>query len=375
MKIAMVSPQVDPVTGTDASSTHLTELSCELARHRHSVTLYVRQTDPELRGRVRLAPGVTVDRIPAGPARRLDPAELGAHVQAFQQGLADRWAAAPPDVVHAYSWAGGLAALAGAGGLPVVQSHDLPEPSALGPQQLRLERAIGRSARSVIAACAAEREELVRLGVARPRIHIVPEGVDFGRFGPKGPSYPRGDRARLLMLSLHGVETAISALPRIPKAELVVAGGPPCEDLEADPEVHRLRILAKELGVGDRVVFLGRITRPNVPSLVRSADLVLALPQHDLYGTIALEAMACGIPVVATAVGGNLDTVVDGVTGLLVPPGHARALAIKVRTLLDDPVRQVAYGIAGADRAVSRHTWERVAAETVRTYERALLPA
>jgi glycosyltransferase involved in cell wall biosynthesis len=277
--------------------------------------------------------------------------------------------------VHAHSWAGGLAALAGAGGLPVVQSHQLPEPSALGPQRLRLERAIGRSVRSVIAACTAEREELVRLGVARPSIHVVPEGVDVGRFAPKGPSCPRGDRARLLMLSLHGVEMAISALPSILEAELVVAGGPPREELEADPQVHRLRILAKELGVGDRVVFLGRITRPEVPSLVRSVDLVLALPRHDPYGTIAVEAMACGIPVVATAVGGNLDTVVDGVTGLLVPPGHPRALATKVRMLLADPVRQVAYGIAGADRAAARHAWERVAAETVRTYERALLPA
>jgi glycosyltransferase involved in cell wall biosynthesis len=85
--------------------------------------------------------------------------------------------------------------------------------------------------------------------------------------------------------------------------------------------------------------------------------------------------MACGVPVVATAVGGNLDTVVEGVTGLLVPPDHPRVLAAKVRGLLEDSVRQVAYGIAGADRVVSRHTWERVAAETVRTYERALLPA
>lgn len=375
MKVAMVSPHADPVAGTDALSNHLTELSRELARGRHSVTLYVRQNEPDGRGRVRLAPGVTVERIPAGPPRPLGTDELRSHVRDFQLGLAERWADSPPDVVHAHSWAGGLAALAAGRDLPLVHSHHLHEPPQLKSDQMKLERALGRSARAVIAACGAEREELVRMGVARPRIQVVPGGVDVQRFGPKGPVHPRGERRRLVMLSLAGADNAIEALPRIPETELVIAGGPPREELEGDAEAYRLRILAKECGVGDRVLFLGRIPDPAVPSLIRSADLVLALPDYEPYGSIVLEAMACGVPVVATAVGGHFDTVVDGVTGLLVPPGRPQALATKVRTLLDDPIRRIAFGIAGTDRASSRHTWGRVAAETLRTYEEALTPA
>jgi glycosyltransferase involved in cell wall biosynthesis len=305
----------------------------------------------------------------------------------FGGHLARRWADDPPDVAHAHFWMSGLATLQAAApyDIPVVQTYH-----ALGtvkrrhqgdrdtspPQRIRLERVIGRTANAVIATCAAEVTELMAMGVPRGRIAVVPCGVDLGRFHPAGPAVPSGAAPRLVVLSRlverKGVDTAIESLARIPDAELLIAGGPPPAELDADPEVHRLRLCAKEAGVVDRVGFLGRVQRVDVPALLRSADLAVTLPWYEPFGMVPLEAMACGVPVVATGVGGHLDTVVDQVTGVHVPPRRPGEAARRVRDLLADPARRQAFGIAAADRARSRFSWERVAREIVRVYERVI---
>lgn len=126
--------------------------------------------------------------------------------------------------------------------------------------------------------------------------------------------------------------------------------------------------------VADRVTFLGRVPRKNVPQLLRSADLVLTLPWYEPFGMVPLEAMACGVPVVATEVGGHRDSLIDNVTGVHVAAGRPAELARRVRLLLADPTRRHAMGIAGADRARSRYAWERVARETASVYGRVARP-
>ena len=116
----------------------------------------------------------------------------------------------------------------------------------------------------------------------------------------------------------------------------MVAGGPAVEQLDDDPEAQRLRRVALRAGVADRVVLLGRVSREAMPALFRSADVVVAVPWYEPFGIVPLEAMACGRPVVATAVGGMLDSVLDGVTGLLVPPKDPKTLGQRLRGLLDD---------------------------------------
>jgi glycosyltransferase involved in cell wall biosynthesis len=108
-----------------------------------------------------------------------------------------------------------------------------------------------------------------------------------------------------------------------------------------------------------------------MPALLRSADAVVCTPWYEPFGIVPLEAMACGVPVVASAVGGLIDTVVDGLTGKLVPPRKPRALAGILHHLLSRRTLLEQFGAAGRDRASSRYSWERVAAETVRAYERA----
>jgi glycosyltransferase involved in cell wall biosynthesis len=195
-------------------------------------------------------------------------------------------------------------------------------------------------------------------------------------FTPRGPVAPRSERLRLLVLGRlverKGQEDAVRALRAVPDAELVVVGGPPVDAVDGDPEVRRLRAIAETDGVADRLVFAGSVPRDDVPAWVRSADVVLAVPWYEPFGITPLEAMACGRPVVATAVGGLVDTVVGGVTGDLVPPRDPRRLGETLAALLADDERRAAYGAAGVRRARARYRWSRVVAETETVYRQVL---
>jgi glycosyltransferase involved in cell wall biosynthesis len=214
--------------------------------------------------------------------------------------------------------------------------------------------------------------ELRRLGLRSDRVSIVPCGVDTAVFTPRGPVAPRSERPRLLVLGRiverKGQDDAVRALAAVPDAELVVVGGPPAAELDADPEVRRLRRVAAEAGVGDRLVFAGSVARADVPAWVRSADVVLAVPWYEPFGITPLEAMACGRPVVATAVGGLVDTVVDGVTGDLVPARDPSALGAALRRLLADDMRRYSYAAAALDRAGHSYSWRRVATQLSAVY-------
>jgi glycosyltransferase involved in cell wall biosynthesis len=120
----------------------------------------------------------------------------------------------------------------------------------------------------------------------------------------------------------------------------------------------------------DRVIFTGGVARADVPALIRSADVVVCTPWYEPFGITPLEAMACGVPVVASAVGGLTDTVVDRATGWLVPPRDPAALASALRALLADPARRAAMGQAGLDRARQWYSWPRIAIQTEAVYER-----
>jgi glycosyltransferase involved in cell wall biosynthesis len=169
-----------------------------------------------------------------------------------------------------------------------------------------------------------------------------------------------------------GVRTLLEALPLVPGAELVVAGGPDERELDGDPHVRSLRAAAGELGVADRVRFVGRVGRAEVPALMRSADVVACVPWYEPFGIVPLEAMACGRAVVASAVGGIQDTVVDQVTGLLVPPRRPDLLASALRGLLATPTQALAFGIAGRDRVLARYGWDRIADCTLAVYQEVL---
>jgi glycosyltransferase involved in cell wall biosynthesis len=394
VRIDLVSEHASPLAaigGVDAGgqNVHVAALAAGLARRGHEVTVHTRRDDAALPARVATPDGYDVAHVSAGPPRALPKDELLPHMPAFAQVLFEQWTAQPPDVVHAHFWMSGLAAVDAAGSLPspvpvlqtfhalgsVKRRHQHAADSSPA-ERIDLERGLCRDVSHVVATCSDEVFELRRLGLPSDRVSIVPCGVDTSVFTPRGPAAPRSDRRRLLILGRlverKGQDDAVRALRAVPDAELVVVGGPPTDSLDTDPEVRRLRGIAAGAGVADRLVFTGSVSRVDVPAWVRSADVVLAVPWYEPFGITPLEAMACGRPVVATAVGGLVDTVADGVTGDLVPARDPDRLGEVLAALLADDERRAAYGAAGVKRARARYRWSRVVADTEAVYRRVL---
>jgi glycosyltransferase involved in cell wall biosynthesis len=383
MKIALVAQH----TTSLAEDTRLRELSRSLASKGHRVTVYARKDGAALPAKAELEPGVQIELIGPGDKHASDESQLLAQVPAFSQPLHEQWRRERPDVVHALRWTSGLAALAAARDLriPVVQSFDslgVAErrhhvlPVSVGTQRIRLEPAIGRSVNAVVAGSSDEESDLTRLGVPRRSIKVVPCGVDTDEFSPEGPVADRTTRPRLVTVAdLHEhdeLTTLLEALSKVPGAELVVAGGPPRAKLRGDMAYRRLAKVAESLDVAERVVFAGEVGRGALPPLLRSADLLVSVSGYDPTGMVSVQAMACGTPVIATAVGGQVDAVVDGTTGILVPAGRPALLAQRIRQLLGHPMMLEAFSVAAADRARSRYSWDRIAHETLAVYDTAV---
>jgi len=388
MRIAMVSEHASPLAvlgGVDAGGQNVAVagLASAMAREGAEVMVHTRRDDPAPAKRVRVS-RVVVDHVDAGPPRPVPKDELMAYMDEFAARLFDAWRAARPDVVHAHFWMSGRAALKAARplGIPVVQTfHALGvvkrrhqgDKDTSHPCRIDLERAIMRRVNAIVATCTDEVTELEREGADLRRVSVVPCGVDLGRFTPHGAveRRPHG-RRRLVMLGRlverKGIEEAVAALARIPDAELVVGGGPDRNRLAADPEARRLLEVAQQHGVADRLDLRGRVSRDQVPPLLRSADAVLCVPWYEPFGIVPLEAMACGAPVVAAAVGGMLDSVVHGDTGLHVPPRDPRAIADAVCGLLADRALRSRLSEGGVRRAQTLYGWDQVAADTRRVY-------
>jgi D-inositol-3-phosphate glycosyltransferase len=393
MRIAMVSEHASPLAalgGVDAGgqNVYVARLGEELARRGHDVTVYTRRDATGLPDRVALPGGAVVEHVPAGPPEPVPKDGLFPYMPAFGAYLARAWERERPDAVHAHFWMSGLAARIGAHphGVPLVQTfhalgtvkrrhqgHEDTSP----PERIGVERQLGRGCARVLATCADEVQELAALGVPPSRVSVVPCGVDVRHFRPGVPpddTPARGARYRLLacgrLVRRKGYDQAIQALTRIPDTELVVAGGPPPHLLGAEPEARRLLDLAERAGVADRVRLLGAVDPARMPALIGTADAVLCTPTYEPFGIVPLEAMACGVPVVATDVGGHRDTVRDGVTGRLVPAGDLGVLADAVREVHAGERTRRAMGAAGRERALARYTWRRVADGVEEVYQR-----
>lgn len=396
MRVAMVSDHASPLAvpgGVDAGgqNVHVAALARQLGRMGCEVLVSTRRDDPTLARWSALAPGVAVHHVDAGPPYPISKDDLLPHMDAFAADLGRVWNRWRPDVIHAHFWMSGLAAMQAGRpmGIPVVQTfHALGvvkrrhqgDRDTSPPERQAVERRLVSEVDRVVATCTDELFELVRLGAKVERVKVVPCGVDQGHFCPDGPVEPRTPGlARLVVVSRlverKGVGNVVTALAGVPGAEVVIAGGPDERDLVHDEEARRLMGLAEAAGVADRVRLRGRVGRADLPALLRSADAVLCVPWYEPFGIVALEAMACGVPVVASAVGGLVDTVVDGVTGIHVPPRSPELLAAAMRGLLEDAGLRRRLGTAGARRARRRYGWNRVAQSTLGVYGELLTPA
>ncbi|SER84280.1 Glycosyltransferase involved in cell wall bisynthesis [Propionibacterium cyclohexanicum] len=399
MRIAMVSEHASPLAvigGVDAGgqNVHVAELSAALGRRGHHVVVYTRRDDPTLPDRVVFAPGVEVVHVAAGPALPLPKDLLYPHMDALARGLASQWRAEPPDVVHGHFWMSGVAALQA---VRLAQTPDRRPPvvqtfHALGtvkrrhqgpadtspPERAMLEPRLAREVDRIIATCPDEVRELRAMGARPRRISVAPCGVDLGHFRAEGPSEPTGGRRRIAvvgrLVARKGIDLVIAALHELAAEGIgdvdlhIIGGSSVAAGLEADPEAGRLAREAVELGVADQVIFRGQLPREEMPQVLRSCAAVVCAPWYEPFGIVPLEAMACGIPVVVSAVGGLQDSVVDGVTGLHVRPRDHRALAAAIRRILDDPSLATRMGRAGRHRVEKHYSWNTVAELTEQAY-------
>jgi glycosyltransferase involved in cell wall biosynthesis len=397
MRIAMISEHASPLAtlgGVDAGgqNVHVAALATALARRGHQVRVYTRRDDPDLPAVVPFTDGVEVVNVTAGPAEPVPKDRLLPYMGELADGARADWAAFEPEVVHSHFWMSGVAALAatgdwavGASAIPVVHTFH-----ALGvvkrrhqgaddtspPERAFLEPDVGRRADGIIATCSDEAFELRNLGVPGRRITVIPCGVDLELFTPDGPAEPRRAARRVLsvgrLVPRKGVGTVIEAVAALVAdgvdVELVIVGGGAEADGHADPELDRLRGIAARSGAGSRIELRGRLSQCELPAVYRSADVVVCAPWYEPFGIVPLEAMACGVPVVASSVGGLIDSVVDGGTGRHIPPRDVEAVASAVRRLLDDEPERSRLGRNGRARMLGRYSWDRVAADTDRCY-------
>ena len=379
MRIAIVSG--DDIVGDDPQ-----QLSAALTARGQDVTRFVRHNGRRAAGTS--ADGRTVS-VGAGPRAAKSVSDVLPYVGDWAGALAGEWAAAPPDVVHAYGWLGGLAAQLAARrqDVPTVQTFlglaaaNRADAAGGAPQEgerLRIEPLLARSAAWVTGESSNDVEALSRLRRGRARVSALTSGVDVERFTSSGPVLARTDLHRVLCLAPNplphnGFDIAIDALRRVPATELVVAETAATNRAHDDARA-RLHHLAARLGVDDRVRFAGTVAGDELPMLLRSADVVACTPRRPPRATAVLQAMASGVVVAAFRAGVLKDAVVDNVTGLLVSPESSVGLSAALRSILPQSFQCESMGAAGRSRAVSRYAWDRIALDTLNIYRQVAAP-
>ena len=379
------SPLAQPGTGdAGGMNVYVRELSASLAQAGVDVRVYVRRWADHLPDRVRVEPGFEVVHVSAGPAE-LAKEDLPSVIGEFGDGVAADLAAAPVQALHANYWLSAVAAhdLKHRLDLPLVATfHTLARVKATAgdhepPAREAAEATVIGCCDAICASNPVEADQLVQLYGARPdRIELVPSGVDHAFFSPGDRAGARAalgldDRPTMLFVGriqpLKGLTVAVESLARLAdkRTRLVVVGGPSGADGPA--ELRRVQERIRALGVAERVQFVDPQPHHMLSSWYRAADVVVVPSRSESFGLVALEAAACGVPVVATAVGGLRTLVVPGVTGMLVESRDPESFAAAIAQVLTDPVRAAAMGAAAAEES-RRYSWSTTAARLRRLY-------
>jgi glycosyltransferase involved in cell wall biosynthesis len=393
-RIAIISDHASPlaaVGGIDCGGQNIyaAETARHLAARGYEVDVFTRKDQPDLPEVVDWLPGVRIIHVPAGPAayvRKEDLLPLIAEFSAFVQRFAAR---ERYDIVHAHFFMSGLVALQlkSVLGLPfVVTFHGLGLVRRLHQgaadefplKRIGIEREVMNAADAIVAECPDDRRNLVTLYNADPsKIVVIPCGFAPEEFWPIAPRFARralglpSDVPVLLsvgrLVPRKGVDNVIRALGvlvrqlGVPAELLVVGGNSDIADQASTPEIGRLRAIAAEEGVADRVTFTGRRSRELLKLYYSAADALVTTPWYEAFGMTAIEAMACGTPVVGARVGGIKFSVLDKRTGFLVPPNDPVALADRLKELCCSPRLAEQFSGLAVRRAYALFRWERVA--------------
>ncbi|MGH9084019.1 MAG: glycosyltransferase [Acidimicrobiales bacterium] len=383
------SPLAQPGTGDSGGmNVYVRELVSSLAQAGVGADVFVRRWDDASPEVVEVEPGFRVVHVEAGPAE-LSKEQLPEVVDDFADGVrAHLERLGDVDALHANYWLSGVAGhrLKHELDLPLVSTfHTLARVKAetgdAEPElRVRAEAQVIGCSDAILASCVAEVDQLVRLYGADPdRIEIVAPGVDHAFFSPGDRAGARhalrhldlGDGPVLLFVGriqpLKGLDVAVRALAELDRrdATLVVVGG--ASGIDGHVEVERIQKLVVELGVADRVRFVDPVPHHLLSTYYRAADVCLVPSRSESFGLVALEAAACGTPVVAAAVGGLRTLVEHERTGFLVEGRDPSDYARHVTEVLDVPT--VAADLAAvAARRARDYTWSTAAARLRRIY-------
>lgn len=410
MRIAMLSVHTCPLAtlggkDTGGMNVYVRDLTRELGRRGIGVDVFTRSQD-EHQPHVKhdLGPGNRVVHIPAGPERPLQKVELSHYLPEFVGGVREFAALNDTryDVLHSHYWLSGIVAreLRAFWGAPIVHAfHTLAimknriasRPDEMEAElRLEAERHLLDVADRIISSTPAEEAQLRWLLHADTRkVTVIPPGVDLELFHPIPPEaakaaigVPPSDKLLLFagrIEPLKGVDTLIRAMallrgrPGIPERLcLSVIGGDPSDDpAAANSEMERLKQLREELGIGDIVTFLGARDQDTLQFYYSAAEAVIVPSHYESFGLVALEAMACGTPVVASEVGGLAFLVRDGETGFHVPDRDPEALCEAIGALLSDAALRERLGLQAAAYA-RQYAWPIIADRIVKVYEELL---
>lgn len=413
-RIAFLSEHASPTAvlgGADAGgqNVYVDEVSRNLARRGYAVDVFTRRDNPDTPQVVEWAPGVRVVNLLAGPAQPRPKDELWPYMPEFRDAFLRfmEHEEAHYDLVHGNFWMSGWVAteLQRRLDIPAIQifhamgktkrRHQKKIDTSPG-NRIKVEMSIVRKIDRLIAQCPNERCELVDDYGANPdKVVIIPSAVNTRIFRPVareearhkigldtegklivyvGRMLPRKDirnivRALALLTKQNGSDTKSSLSP----ITLMVVGGESVEpDPVATPEIGELQKLATELGVLERVRFIGKRQQNVLRDYYSAGDVVVTTPWYEPFGLTPLEAMACGRPVIGSAVGGLTYTIKDGETGLLIPPRDPAALAAALKRLLSQPEVSTQMGLAARKRVEREFTWSIVAMRTAALYETVL---
>lgn len=402
MRIAMISYHTSPLAPlggkhSGGMNVYVRELSAELARQGHEVDIFTRGSQPAEQA---IGAGVRLMTIAAGPAQEFGIRELPNHIDQFAQSILEyaKTRGLTFDLIHAHYWMSGLAGkqLKEAWGVPMVlMFHTLGlvknRIAALGEREsadrIRGERVAMAAADMVVAATPAERADLQWLYELRSdKVRVIPPGVDLEGFHPMPKATARAKLGvptdgKLVMFvgrleTLKGIDTLIRAVYLLATSDyswaadlrVQIIGGDVSESLdELGGEIAHLLELARELGVQHQIEFLGSRRQSELPAYYGAADVVVMPSYSESFGMVALEAMACARPVVASRVGGLKYLVRDGETGYHVREGMPEELAARLAELLSYEPKLEVMGQA-ARKEAQEYSWTKAANEILEIY-------
>jgi D-inositol-3-phosphate glycosyltransferase len=401
-RVAMISLHTSPLAhlgrtrDAGGMNVYVRELSRELGRSGLYVDVFTRRSDPALPFVQWLSDHVRLIHIPAGPPAPLPPTVLYPYVEEFARRVvrfAER-AEHGYDLIHSHYW------LSAAAGMLLAREWDVPhmtmfhtverlkaqqqglsetsQPSHAAAVRIEQEGRIAATVERITVSTEHEGEQLRRLyGLPPSKLHLVPCGVDLYTFSPGTPAERRAARRALApgktpallwvgrLDPIKGLDLLLESVAHMrTRARLIIVGGDPA----GDPEMDRLRARVAALDLADRVQFPGAVEQPELTRYYRAADALVVTSRYESFGLAAVEALACGTPVVASAVGGLTTIVRDGENGLLVRWRCPSAFAERLDELLGDEALRARLA-ANARPSVERFAWERIGDDVRALYQ------